>query len=354
MSNDSDTERIRARLSSGGTAAEIAEEGYRVCRLNSALRRDLNEAKQQLLSPKSNDDDTARVKSRLDGGATAKEIAEETFRVCRINTYLKKDANSARADLRQLKKKHAITGDALEELRPEAKEMRKVLDRAWKLIESRKIKIPEDLALAYASLNAKDGHDWQARKGGKVDTRLTKQEEDEKRREFERKKSGKKDKGKAKEKPEKKEEPVKANFLLHTDEGRTYDMRKPLADQDEVEDDDDEDDSNASHAEPEESGDKPEPHTEPSSEPITTKASDGGVLTAENVVAGVKRKHIATPDAESKKAKIDTECWDVGVKLSTPSFPIKQSGDSESRAMSAQDRKVEQEEADVEEGEIKE
>lgn len=135
--------------------------------------------------------------------------------------------------MRLLKKKHTITEDALKELRPEALELRKVLDRAWKLIEGRKMKIPHDLATAYASLKAKDGHDWQACKGAKANTRLTKQEEDEKRRKFQRKKSGKKDKVDAKE-PEEEEEPVKSKFLLHTHEGRTYDLRRPLADQDEV------------------------------------------------------------------------------------------------------------------------
>ncbi|KAF2033812.1 hypothetical protein EK21DRAFT_31692, partial [Setomelanomma holmii] len=209
---DPDTERTKARVTSGGTAAQIAEEAYRVCRLNASLRRDVDAANQELHSPTSHDNDSARIKNRLDTGASGAQIAEEAYRVCRINAYIKKNADAAQADLRLLKKKNAITEDALKELRPEAQETRKVLERVWKLLESRKIKIPEDLAAAYAALNEKDGHDWQ----------------DEKRREFRRKKSGAKDEGKTKEVEK------KAGLLLHTHEGRTYDMRMPLAEQDEM------------------------------------------------------------------------------------------------------------------------
>jgi hypothetical protein len=48
MDNDIDTWRIRARLDNYGTPKEIAEEGYRVCRLNASLRRDLEEAQPKL------------------------------------------------------------------------------------------------------------------------------------------------------------------------------------------------------------------------------------------------------------------------------------------------------------------
>ncbi|KAH7077255.1 hypothetical protein FB567DRAFT_534875 [Paraphoma chrysanthemicola] len=393
MSSDPDTERIRARLTTSGTAAEIVEEAYRVCRLNTSLRRDLDEATDQLFSPMSKDDDSARIKNRLGDGATVKQVAEEAYRVCRINAYLRKNKDEVQAELRVLKKRSAITEDVLQELRPEAAATRKVLDRAWKLIASRKIKIPDDLAAAYAALNAKDEYDWQPRKGAKASKRLTKQEEDEKRRELQRKKSGKKDKGKAKE-------PEEIKFLLHTHEGKTYDLRVPLADQDEI-DDEDEEDTKSIRSEPGDTAD--------------------GVAIADNVAAGKKRKNNSTPDQKSKMPKIDTdhdlkdkepispdiplappkptnpfatikckdqpamgalpkkakldvsesmssdpdfwkskihlsatECWEEGIKLSAPPFPFKQSWDPASEGMQERATKVEDEDADFEEGEIKE
>ncbi|KAH7072967.1 hypothetical protein BKA63DRAFT_576983 [Paraphoma chrysanthemicola] len=424
MSNDPDTERIKARLTTGGTAAEIAEEGYRVYRLNASLRRDLDEATHQLYSPMSKNDDSARIKNRLDDGATVKQIAEEAYRVCRINAYLRKNKDEAQAEMRVLKKRSAIAEDALQELRPEAAEMRKVLERAWKLIASRKIKIPDYLAAAYAALDAKDEYDWQRRKGAKLDKRLTKQEENEKRRELQRKKSGKKDKGEEKE-PEKKKEPEETKFLLHTHEGKTYNQRVPLADQDEV-DEEDEKETKSTQSEPGETADDLDAHDEVSTQATTVNASADGVAVA-NVAAGIKRKNNSTPGQKSKKPKIDTdhdlegkepispgmslsslphptpskpanlfanlkrkdppamgalpkkpkldvnesmssdpdfwkskihlsatECWEEGIKLSVPPFPFKQSWDPASKGMHERAKEVEDEDADIEEGEIKE
>lgn len=161
LRDDEDSARIRARVANGGTPAQVAEEGYRVCRLNASLRRDLDEARKELHSPLSKDNDSNRIKNRLEGGASAQEIAEKAYRVCRINAHLKKGINGARGELRLDKKEKTVKEDALAEM----PEMRKLLQRAWGLLEQRKIKIPQDLSDAYEALMAPDHGDWQARKG---------------------------------------------------------------------------------------------------------------------------------------------------------------------------------------------
>jgi hypothetical protein len=239
-----------------------------------------------LHSPLSKDNDSGRIKNRLKGGATAKEIAEEAYRVCRINAQLKKGINGARGELRLNKKEKAVKDDALNEMRAEMLEMRKVLQRAWGLIEQRKIKTPQDSSDAYGVLMDADPFDWQARKGKKTDVRLTKKEPDEarkKREESQRNESGQgKGKGKAKETQNKTDE--KVFFLLHTQDGKTYDLRKPMEDEESDEEDT-----------PSEAGDN--------AEPTDTTASTEPVLAAENVAAGAKRKNKASPEPVSKKAK---------------------------------------------------
>jgi hypothetical protein len=175
MSNNTDTERIRLRLASGGTAADLAEEGYRVCRMNASLRRELDEAKRELHAPLPTDNDTARIQNRLDNGDTAKEIAEEAYRVCRINAHLRKSANSMKADMREMKKKMAVKDDALSELRSEYPEVRKVLQRTWRLLENENVNVPTDLRKACDALTMLDGYDWQTRKGSRRHVRLTKE-----------------------------------------------------------------------------------------------------------------------------------------------------------------------------------
>lgn len=71
LAKDYDSKRICDRLATGGTAADVAEEGYGICRLNVSLRRDLDEARQQLRSPMSddNDNDGRRVARDARGAA---------------------------------------------------------------------------------------------------------------------------------------------------------------------------------------------------------------------------------------------------------------------------------------------
>lgn len=113
--------------------------------------------------------------------------------------------------------------------------------------------------------------------------RLTKKEADEarkKRQEFQRNKSGK---GKAKETKKKSED--KVSFLLHTQNGKTYDMGKLMEDQDS-----DEEGTSS------EAGDD--------AEPMDKTAPTEPVLTANNVAADAKRKNDASLEPVSKKVKI--------------------------------------------------
>jgi hypothetical protein len=83
MRNDTDTERICPRLVSGGSAVDLAEGGYRLCRMNAKLRDELAEAKREVCAPLLTDNDTVRIQNSAENGSTAKEIANEAYRVCR-------------------------------------------------------------------------------------------------------------------------------------------------------------------------------------------------------------------------------------------------------------------------------
>lgn len=122
--------------------------------------------------------------------------------------------------------------------------------------------------------------------------RLTKNEADEdrkKREKFQRNKSGK-GKGKAAETGKKTDD--KIPFLLHTHNGKTYDLGKPLDEQESDEECAPSEAGDDGDAAPEESG-----------------------LTADNVVAGAKRKNVASPEAASKKAKPSADSPKSGTTL---------------------------------------
>lgn len=221
LPNDPNTARIQSRLASGGTALDIAEEAYRLCHLNASLRSDLAATKaSSLAAPLDTDADTARIKTRLDTNATAREIADEAYHVCRVNAHVRSDRNRAQAELREARKKVAVKDDALGEMRPEYVKMRRMLERAMGLLKSRKIDVPEEFGRGYDDVMELDMHDWQGRKGVK--------------KWLKKKEAEAKGKGKKKEnlKDTEKKGPEKMPFLLHVETGRKYDMSKPLADQD--------------------------------------------------------------------------------------------------------------------------
>lgn len=267
LPSDPETARIKACLESGGTAADLAEEGYRVCRLNASLRHELEEAKRALYSPQLNDNDVARINNRIGDAASVKEVAEEAYRVCRVNAHLRKSNKELQRALRQAKKKLAVKDDALSEMRAEYPEMRHLLQHAMDLMKDR-ANIPANFKKAYSAIMSEDKYDWQPRLGT---------------RKYPRTSAEKNVKGKGKEKvkekvkekkDEKKKEPEKTKILLHMDHGKTYDLSKPIADQESegVEDE-------VREAEP---------------EPAPSKKRKGGVLEA----------------SETKRARVDSDLED--------------------------------------------
>jgi hypothetical protein len=176
------------------------------------------------------DNDTERIKSRLKSGASASEIASEAYRVCRMNAYIRRDLAQVRQEVRDDKKKKAAREDALAEMSRELPATRKMLERAWGLLQSRKVKIPDDMKTAYEALMAKDPHDWQANKGPKAQKGAAKVK---KQPDKPMTKAEKAAQAKAKQdKSEKKQ----TTFLLHEPDGETYDARKPITTADEPKD----------------------------------------------------------------------------------------------------------------------
>jgi hypothetical protein len=127
MDNDADTQRIRARLNNYASPEEIIEEGYRVCRLNVQLRRDLEEAQRKLQSGNAqpatvknkagsgaSTADVASIKKKLDGGGSATNLAAEAYRVCRVNDELREKVKGTDGQ----KKRIAVMEDALSEASP--------------------------------------------------------------------------------------------------------------------------------------------------------------------------------------------------------------------------------------------
>ena len=64
-----------------------------------------------------NDNDTARVKNRLEIGDPPSDIASEAHGVCRINAFRRRDLAEVRQQLRDDKKAKAAQEDALTEMR---------------------------------------------------------------------------------------------------------------------------------------------------------------------------------------------------------------------------------------------
>jgi hypothetical protein len=215
LGNDPDTTRIQARLASGGTAASLAEDAYRLCRINASLRRELAAAK---AVPFTTDNEAARIKARLDDSPTPKEMAEEAYRMCRVNAHAKKDKDRVQAQLREVKKQMAVKDDALTEMREEYPEMRRILVRAFGLLKARNVDVPEDLSEAYRAVMDVERHV--------------------------KKNAGRRNAPKARKvvvvKGVRKEEDKKTPFLLHMQNGKVYDLEKPLAEQDSEEEEEEE------------------------------------------------------------------------------------------------------------------
>jgi hypothetical protein len=248
------------------------------------------------MQPMASDNDTERIKNRLESGATASEMASEAYRVCRMNAYIRRDLAQIRQEVRDDKKKKVVQEDALTELRRELPATHKMLERACGLLQSRKVKIPDDMKAAYEALTAKDPHDWQANKGHKAQKGAAKEKKQPDKPITKAEKKSARVKAK-----QKKGEKKPTTFLLHEPDGETYDARKPITTADEPEDAADDDEPTAEELAAAEHADFMKNGS--SYRPLPREET----LVAENVVAGAKRKaegERENPFAKLKKPKL--------------------------------------------------
>lgn len=262
----------------------------------------------------------------------------------RIKDYLRKKADKTQAELREAKQKIAVKDDALSEMRPKYREMRTMLQRAWGLLQNKNVRVPEDMVNAYASIISPDLNVWQTRKTSKKGAAAGKQDKNEsqtkakgkgkeasKDTRAQKKKDG--DKGKKKE-GEKKSKPEKIKFLLHTQNGKTYDLAFPLSDQD----------SEASDCETEA---EPEPQAETNKQP--SQASKKHKATSMDESASKKRRiEEASEEAEGEVVEKAVEPELEGIPQ-----PSKKRKGGGMEALVAKKARVESEfESELEEGEI--
>lgn len=248
-----------------------------------------------------------RIRNRLQGGAYAAEVASEGYRVCRINAFLQRDLQQARDEIRKNRidrQRQAVQEDALRELRDELPATRQMLERLWVLLEQRKVKIPDDVKADYQALKPRDSYDWQPRQGAKTvksavakgqrtETSKTKTERKAERLRVD--KLHERLEGKAKQ----------TTFLLHTPDGEMYDARKPILIADEAGEENvpneqmtAKDAAAIEHADFMKNGSSYRPRA------LTLPSG----LTAKSVVTGVKRKSNASnPFATLKKPKVDDD-----------------------------------------------
>ena len=109
--------------------------------------------------------DVAAIKNKLDNGGSTADLAAEAYRVCQVNDELRKQLNAVDGE----KKRFAVMEDAIKEMRSELPQMRSVLERIWELLEKAPgVQVPQDLKVKYKKLMEPDGHDWQPKRGAKV------------------------------------------------------------------------------------------------------------------------------------------------------------------------------------------
>ncbi|CAA9962400.1 hypothetical protein PTMSG1_05775 [Pyrenophora teres f. maculata] len=257
--------------------------------------------------PKLKDNDTGRIKNRLECGATTAEIATEAYRVCHINALLRRDLHQAHKTIRsnrEAAKKQVVQEDALNEMREELLPTRKLVDRFWNLLGQRKVKVPEDLRASYFALKSMSPDDLEPKKAAKAAKKAA-----------EKLKAAVKPLNKAQQRAARKKERERkereANgttlFLLHDLDGETYDARKPIAiaeeseEEGEIVDDVEDEDMTAEdaaaieHANFMKNGSSWRPRILPVPKSVPEKVVARPVvqpseLVAHNVVAGVKRK----------------------------------------------------------------
>jgi hypothetical protein len=384
IDNDIDTQRIRARLNNYGTPKEIAEEGFRVCRLNAALRRDLDEAQRKLQSGimssahadtaslKNKCDsggataDVAAIKNKLDSGGSAADLAAEAYRVSQVNDELRKQLKA----IDDQKKEFAVMDDTLKEMRSELPQMRSVLERTWELSEKAPgVQVPKDLKVEYKKLMTPDKHDWQPKLGAKVwgatpggftpaqKAKMKMQARAEKKEDVRMS-----DDGEANASETERGDDTAARDAMEIDVCRLT-AKNIVAG------------SKRKHSPPPPIAPK-KPKVEMTPEElamhdlyIRDRDHKPIVAASDSNTDNSKRKNIAPPSGPSKKTKQDSnafwqsriqltafECWEEHVYLSKPGFPFKQCCEKRAKEMRSRDKQRGWSGADMglEEGEIRE
>ncbi|CAN9263074.1 hypothetical protein AA0118_g12339 [Alternaria tenuissima] len=194
IDNDPDTQRILARLVNYGTPQEVAEEGFRVCRVNANLRAKLDKVKKvaattaaviavdTITAAAITATATATAAIAHSSAVSASMAASTSFTAGTIPILKRNTAvptstipnippqGQPRA-IRALKSKIAVMEDALAEMRNEAPKMRKCMAWMWDIIGKECMNhIPKQLKDMYHETMVVDLVDWQPNgrvKGGK-------------------------------------------------------------------------------------------------------------------------------------------------------------------------------------------
>jgi len=176
--------------------------------------------------PLPDDNDTKRITAHLNTSASALNIGQEAYRLCRINALLRADLKKVRAELRSSKQKQAVMEDALEEMRAELPPTQDLLDRLWKVVPKKKIS--PYLKAQYTALRDGDSFDFQPeyRQPKAKDTR------DGLRSSREQRQGGKHTPATGE---------GTTTFLVHMHDGEAYDMKdnNPIGGNNEEDDNDD-------------------------------------------------------------------------------------------------------------------
>ncbi|CAN9471992.1 unnamed protein product [Alternaria alternata] len=169
MDNNPDTQRIRARLVNCGTPQEIAEEGFRVCRVNANLRAELDKVKKAATLVHSSAVSASMAASTSPTAGIIRILKRHT--AVPTSTILAVPPQGQPRAIKALKNKIAVMEDALAEMGNEAPKMRECMAWMWDIIGKECMNhIPKQLKDMYHETMVVDLVDWQPNgrvKGGK-------------------------------------------------------------------------------------------------------------------------------------------------------------------------------------------
>jgi hypothetical protein len=140
-----------------GTPKEIAEEGYRICRINAELREEVERLKKNAVPTHSSAASASTSSATTTTTTTTPGISTDGTTTTATATN--------KATMRALKNRVAVMEDALAEMRSEAPKLREVTAWMWDIIgEYRGVYVPRQLRDLYHETMIVDAEDWQAKK----------------------------------------------------------------------------------------------------------------------------------------------------------------------------------------------